>query len=79
MPPFGLVKVEVEQKNNPQIKGKLVFELTAQGKDAKPLITKPAKPFDQAALMQQMMAASGAGKGAPPPAPAPAAPPAPKK
>lgn len=82
VPPFGLVKVEVEQKNNPQIKGKLVFELTAQGKDAKPLITKPAKPFDQASLMQQMMAASGAGKGAPPPAPAPAAPapaPAPKK
>ena len=65
VPPFGLVKVEVEQKNNPQIKGKLVFELTAQGKDAKPSITKPAKPFDQAALMQQMMAASGGGQGGP--------------
>jgi len=83
VPHFGLVKVEVEQKNNPQIKGKLVFELTAQGNDAKPLITKPPKPFDQASLMQQMMAASNAGKGGPPPAPAPAAPapaaPAPKK
>jgi hypothetical protein len=89
VPPFGLVKVEVEQKNNPQIKGKLMFELTALGKDAKPLITKPAKPFDQAALMQQMMAASGAGAGAgagpgagkPAPGPAPAPPPAaaPKK
>ncbi len=82
VPPFGLVKVEVEQKNNPQIKGKLMFELAAQGKDAKPSITKPVKPFDQAALMQQMMAASGAGGGgkpAPAPAPPPAPAPAPKK
>jgi len=77
-PPFGLVKIEVDQKNNPQIKGKLVFELTGLGKDAKPLVTKPPKPYDQAALMQQMMSASGAGSG-PPGAggakPAPAAPP----
>ena len=29
------------------------------GKDAKPAITKPAKPFDQAALMQQMMGGAG--------------------
>lgn len=90
VPPFGLVKIEVDQKNNPQIKGKLVFDLTATGKDAKPLVTKPPKPFDQAALMQQMMSASqagsgagGAGPGAKPAAPpaAPAAPPpaAPKK
>jgi hypothetical protein len=89
-PPLGLVKIELEQKNNPQIKGKLLFDLVGTGKDAKPLITKPAKPFDQAALMQQMMAASGAGAkpGAAPtghqPAPPPAAnqpppPPAPKK
>ena len=53
------------------------------GKDAKPAITKPAKPFDQAALMQQMMGAAGGGAGpggAPRPAPAAgAAPPAPKK
>jgi hypothetical protein len=90
VPPFGLVKIEVDQKNNPQIKGKLVFDLTGTGKDAKPLVTKPPKPFDQAALMQQMMSASqagsgagGAGPGAKPAAPpaAPAAPPpaAPKK
>ncbi len=63
-PPLGLVKIELEQKNNPQIKGKLQFDLTGTGKDAKPLVTKPAKPFDQAALMQQMMGASGAGAGA---------------
>jgi hypothetical protein len=81
-PPLGLVKVEVEQKSNPQIKGKLTMELSAMGKDAKPSITKPAKPFDQAALMQQMMGAAGGGPGAKPgapgatpkPAPAPAAP-----
>src|SRR4029079_12443208 len=90
VPTFGLVKIEVDQKNNPHIKGKLVFDLTGTGKDAKPLVTKPPKPFDQAALMQQMMSASqagagagGAGPGAKPAAPpaAPAAPPpaAPKK
>jgi hypothetical protein len=88
VPPFGLVKLEVEQKSNPQLQGKLKFELTGMGKDAKQAITKPAKPFDQAALMQQMMgaAAGGAGAGAgakpaSPPPPAPSAPPpaAPKK
>ena len=78
--PLGLVKVEVDQKSNPQIKGKVSLELAAMGKDAKPAITKPPKPFDQAALMQQMMSAAGAGAGAgakpapPPAAPAPAAP-----
>ena len=82
VPPFGLVKIEVDQKNNPQIKGKLLFDLTATGKDAKPLVTKPPKPFDQAALMKQMMGASGTGAGtpgggAPPHAPPPAPPPAP--
>jgi hypothetical protein len=78
--PYGLVKVEVEQKNNPQIKGKLMFELTAQGKDAKAQITKPPKPFDQAALMKQMTAANGAAAGGKPaPAAAPAPAPAPKK
>jgi hypothetical protein len=80
VPPMGLVKVEIEQKNNPQIKGPLKFELTGLGKDAKPSITKPGKPFDQAALMQQMMGASGAaagGKAGPSPAPGSKAGPAP--
>ena len=61
MLPLGLVKLEGEQKQNPQIKGRLRFELAATGKDAKQPITKPAKPFDQAALMQQMMGGAGAG------------------
>ena len=84
VPPFGLVKLEVDQKNNPQIQGKMKLELTGLGKDAKQVITKPAKPFDQAALMQQMMGAAGPGAGGgakpgakpAPPAPAPAPPPA---
>ena len=83
-PPIGLVKVEMDQLSNPQVKGKISLVLGALGKDAKPAITKPPKPFDQAALMQQMMSASGAAGAKPAPAPAapapaPAAPAAPKK
>jgi hypothetical protein len=63
--PLGLVKMEAEQKQNPNIKGPVKFELTGTGKGAKISITKPAKPFDAAALMG----------GAKPPASAP--PPAP--
>jgi arsenate reductase len=58
VPPFGVVKIDVDQKNSPQIKGKMTFELHAMGKDAKPVVTKPPKPFDQAALMQQMLGAA---------------------
>jgi len=36
------------------------MELTSLGKDAKPTISKPAKPFDQGALVKQMMAGAGA-------------------
>ena len=63
VPPFGLVKVEVEQKNNPQIKGKLIVRADgARARTRSRLVTKPPKPFDQAALMQQMMAAAGQGR-----------------
>jgi hypothetical protein len=73
--PLGLVKLETEQKANPQISGLVRFELVGTGKDAKPIITKPAKPFDQAAMIQQMMGSMAKpGAGAPP-----AAPPAPPK
>jgi hypothetical protein len=75
VPPIGLVKLEAEQKQNQMIKGPIRFELTATGKGAKQLITKPAKPFDPSALGQ------GAPGGAAPAAPggaAPAAPPAKK-
>ncbi len=64
--PIGLVKIEMTQKSNPMINGPIKMELSAVGKDAKTIITKKAKPFDQAALMKEMMAGSGAaGGGAP--------------
>jgi hypothetical protein len=73
VPPYGVVKMEGEQKSNPAVKGKLKMELVGTGKDAKPSITKTPKPFDQAALMQQVMGGKGA-PGQAPAAPAPAAP-----
>jgi hypothetical protein len=66
--PLGLVKMESEQKQNPNIKGPIKIELAATGKGAKQAITKPAKPMDPA-MMQQMM---GAGRQGAPAAPPPA-------
>ena len=69
VPPIGLVKLEGEQKQNPAIKGPIRFELMATGKDAKQLITKPAKPFDPGALQKQATQGGAAsGPGAAPPA-----------
>ncbi len=65
--PIGLVKMEATQKSNPMIGGPITMELQSTGKDAKSSITKPAKPFDQAAFMKQMTAGSNGG-GAPAPA-----------
>jgi hypothetical protein len=78
VPPLGVVKIESEQKSNPAIQGIIKIELAAMGGDAKPSITKPAKPFDQGAMIQQMTGgkAGGGAPGAAPPAAAPAAPPA---
>ena len=59
--PIGLVKIEMTQKSNPMINGPIKMELLAVGKDAKTIITKKAKPFDQAALMKEMMPAAGGG------------------
>ncbi len=68
--PLGLVKIEMTQKSNPMINGPIKMELAAVGKDAKPVITKKSKPFDQNELVKQMMGggAAGGGAGAPPPA-----------
>ena len=65
--PIGLVKMEMTQKSNPMVTGPIILELTSVGKDAKPAITKPAKAYDQAAFMKQVMAGAGG-----PPAAAPA-------
>jgi hypothetical protein len=72
VPPFGLVKMKAEGKKNSSLPGPVAIELTATGKGAKPEITKPAKPFDQGAMMKQMMGGRGGPPGAaPPPAGAP--------
>jgi len=66
--PLGLVKLSGEQKQNPAMKGGFRFELSATGKDARPQVTKPPKPFDQAALMKQIsggMSGGGPAPGAP--------------
>jgi hypothetical protein len=81
--PLGLVKIEVEQKDGPNSIVRLTMDLTGTGKEAKPALTKPTKPFDQAALMKQVLGAGAgaagagagaAGAGAPKPGPGPAAP-----
>ena len=59
--PLGLVKMEGEQNLGPNGKGKVTVELVATGKGAKATITKKPKPFDQQALMQQMMGYHGGG------------------
>ena len=59
--PIGLVKLEMTQKSNPMVTGPITMELTSLGKDAKPSITKPAKPYDQAAFMKEVMAGAGGG------------------
>lgn len=61
--PIGVVKMEMTQKSNPMVPGEIKMELTGVGKGAKMTITKPAKPFDQSALMKESMAGSGAPAG----------------
>jgi hypothetical protein len=61
VPPFGIVRVEAEQKHGaPQAQGPVKFELTGLGKDAKMTVTKAPKPFDQGQMVGQLM---GGGKG----------------
>jgi hypothetical protein len=71
VPPFGLVKVESEQKNAAgPAQGKVRFELTALGKDAKMVVTKVPKPFNQSQMMGQLMGGAkgpGGAMSAPPP------------
>jgi hypothetical protein len=68
-PPFGIVKMQGSVSQGPgENKYPLTMELSARGKDAKPVITKTPQPFDQAVLMGQMNRAVGN--------PPPAAPPA---
>jgi hypothetical protein len=78
VPPFGIVKVDSRPTHaGPGAQGPVKFELTALGKNAKMMVTKPAKPFDQPQLIKQIMGgAKGPGglvpldlsKSSPPPA-----------
>jgi hypothetical protein len=44
--PFGLVKLDAEQKQHPALSNHFNVELVGHGRDAVPLITRPARPFD---------------------------------
>jgi hypothetical protein len=64
VPPFGIVKVDTDQTHPlAGTQGPVRFELTALGKNAKMTVTKPAKPFDQAQLISQLMAGATKGTG----------------
>jgi hypothetical protein len=91
VPPFGLVKLELtppaDAPTDRGPRGPVKMELAAKGKDAKPTITKPAKPFDPEAMRGMWGGRrDGEGGGGPPPgaggppgAGKPAAPAAPPK
>lgn len=54
VPPFGIVKMQGQTKGGPGGSGTVTMELSGRGKGAKPAVLKPAKPFDQGAMMSQM-------------------------
>jgi hypothetical protein len=62
-PPTGLVKLTTSavQVGGQQVPG-TTMELTATGRGAKPIITKPAKPFDPQKMMGGMAPAHGGKK-----------------
>lgn len=67
--PFGLVKLELDRSGGGADGdgGRLVVELAAKGKGAKPELTKPAKPFDPAVLRERFGGGGPGGGGPPPP------------
>jgi hypothetical protein len=86
VPPMGLIKVTSTPK--PGAKGPgggpampVTMELTGHGKGAKPIITKPGKPFDPAMFGGGMRPGAGSPHppGGPPPSAPPPSAPAPKK
>lgn len=77
VPPFGIVKVSAEQTHAAApAQGPVKFELTARGKDAKMLVTKAAKPFNQATMVGQLMGGAKGGALKPVDLPPPSTPPA---
>lgn len=77
-PPFGIVKLQGSYARGSGEKAHpLVMELVGRGGDARPTITRPARPFDPAVLIAQMNETMGGPPPAAPRAPAPANPPKP--
>jgi hypothetical protein len=74
--PFGLVKLEMDRPGGQDGDGggKLVMELQARGKDAKPELTKAAKPFDPEAMRGRFGGGDRGGGDRAPGGSAPAAP-----
>jgi hypothetical protein len=60
--PFGLVKLEWDRPAG-EDDAKVVVELAAKGKGAKPELTKPAKPFDPEAMRARFNRGGGPGGG----------------
>jgi len=78
VPPFGLVKMAQTPKAgatapNGQALPSVAMELVAQGKGAKPTVTKAAQPFNPAALFGGGPGGPAPGMGAGPPGAAPPA------
>lgn len=77
-PPFGIVKLQGNfARGSGEKAHPLVMELVARGGDARPTITRPARPFDAAVLMNQMNRTVGRPTGKLPDAPAAPAKPSP--
>jgi hypothetical protein len=63
-PPFGIVKLQGTVSQAPGAASyPVTVELTARGKDARPVVVRPPQPFDPQVLMGQMNRALGGAKG----------------
>jgi hypothetical protein len=62
-PPFGIVKLSgtVSQARSGASSTPVTIELTGRGKDARPAVVRPPRPFDARVLMGQMNRTLGAG------------------
>jgi hypothetical protein len=65
-PPFGIVKLKGSIGAGADVgEGQpMTMELTAQGTDAKPVVTRAPRPYDQETMMKQMRQAMAPQKGA---------------
>ena len=64
VPPLGIVQMNSDIKTG-LVTGKITVQLSGRGKGAKPAVTKTARPYNQATLMQEMMQLQGGAAGGP--------------